>query len=68
MTWKNIVVTCWTVFFVAGCFLWGRHLFAIEIEKTELDKKAKKPPIVVQNKTVSVDGENGVPIIAMETP
>ncbi|SFD94264.1 hypothetical protein [Nitrosomonas sp. Nm166] len=43
MNWKNVQITCWTVFFIIGCFLWGRHLFATEtgnVETKETDKSS----------------------------
>jgi hypothetical protein len=51
MAWKNVMVTCWMVFFIIGCFLWSPHLFAVETEKAKADK-TNKPFVVVQNKTV----------------
>ncbi len=67
MTWKNIQITCWAVFFIIGCFLWSPHLFAADAEKPETDK-AKKPSVVVQNKTAPANGTNGAPFSALETP
>ena len=62
MAWKNIMVTCWTVFFIIGCFLWSPHLFAAEVDKT------KKPSVVVQNKTAPANGTNGALFSALESP
>lgn len=68
MAWKNILVTCWAVFFIIGCFLWSPHLFAAEVEKVEEGKdKAKKPSVVVQNKAAPANGTNGAPFSALET-
>ena len=69
MAWKNVMVTCWMVFFIIGCFLWSPHLFAVEAEKAKAGK-TKKPFAVVQNKTVSANGANGAngaPCSALET-
>ena len=65
MTWKQIQITCWTVFFIIGCFLWTPHLFAAEIEKTAPQKPQKS--IVIKNDGTA-NGSNGGPFSAMETP
>jgi len=49
MAWKNVMVTCWMVFFIIGCFLWSPHLFAVEAEKAKAGK-TKKPFAVIQTK------------------
>ena len=61
MNWKNVQITCWTVFFIIGCFLWGRHLFAAEVENAE--PKTKKSSIIIITKTA----HNGAPFSAQET-
>lgn len=45
MRWRNVQVTCWTVFFIIGCFLWGRHLFAAELDLTK-SKENRRPSII----------------------
>lgn len=61
MNWKNVQITCWTVFFIIGCFLWGRHLFAAEIENAEA-KKTKKSSII----TVTKAAPHAAPFTAQE--
>ncbi|PXW89676.1 hypothetical protein C8R34_10476 [Nitrosomonas sp. Nm84] len=40
--WKKVQIICWTVFFIIGCFLWERHLFAAETENSETSKDKAK--------------------------
>lgn len=72
MTWKQIQITCWTVFFVVGCFLWSPHLFATEVGKMPpgeitLPDKSQKSLILVQN-NLPTSGNDKVPFSALEQP
>ena len=77
MTWKQIQITCWTIFFIIECFLWSPHLFTSEAEKTPPAEKIKtdtsqKSIILLNNNaapngTNGTDGTNGAPFSAQET-
>ena len=63
MAWKNMQITCWLVFFIIGCFLWSKHLFAAEEEDAK-KKTTEKPSIIFKNNIAA----NGAPFSAEETP
>lgn len=52
MSWKKIQITCWMIFFIIGCFLWEKHLFAAEVENAEM-KQTKKSSVIVRNNTAT---------------
>lgn len=57
-------ITCWLVFFIIGCFLWSKHLFAAGEEDTK-KKATEKSSIIFKNNTAP--NGNGAPFSAVET-